>query len=49
MAEGWTFTGVCLEDHPASSEVLEILWGQEKPRPALVRCLLSTRLEVEKL
>lgn len=37
--------GVCLEDHPAS-EVLEVLWGQEKPRPALVRCLLSTRLGV---
>ena len=37
---------MCLEDHPASSELLDILWGQGKPRPALIRCLLSTRLGV---
>lgn len=46
MAEGWTFGVGSLEDHPASSEVLEILCSQEKPRPALARCLLSTRLGV---
>lgn len=37
---------MCLGDHPASLELLDILWGQGKPRPALMGCLLFTRLRV---
>lgn len=43
MAEGWTLMGVCLEDHPAPLELLDILWGQGNPDQHLLDgcCLLG--------